>query len=398
MSILSPIVWLSDPDIESEKLGRQSRHLAQLTQEKFPLLPGFVVTSSAYVNFLQENNLDHKIKQLLSTVSFELPDSLMQAEHHIKKLFSQSKLSPHFVDQLTSYYYHLGGETVTIMLYESDHHGRKQIAKQAAASDELIKHIIEAWAEMFAAHALWHRHQLQRDHLMTGAEIIVQKIINGDKKGVVITLDPHTHEKDKLTIITHHPHEDDRYILSKKNLTIIDRMLRRQSTTAKLSLDEILAIGKMANDIERHLYFPQEITWIFDDKTLYIIDIKGFSNLPKQISQKKAKLPIARGKGITHKIGTGAIKIIRTPSDLLHVRSSDILMMTTVDKSHLKQLKKARAVIFTSAHPQKQMIHLLKYSGIPTIFIANYPPSLFRNGLHITINGGKGEIYQGGFF
>lgn len=397
MHIFSPIIWLADIDTESEKIGKQAKHLAQLTQAKFPLIPGFIITSTAYTDFLQRNNLEHTIKQLLSTVSFELADSLMQAEHHIKKLFLEAKLSPEFIKHLETFYEQLGTNIITLSLYETDHHGKKQISKNANSLQELTKYIQYAWAEMFAGHALWHRHQLHKDHFQIGAEIIVQKKINGDKKGVVITLDPLTHAKDKLTIITHHPHVDDRYVISKRNLTIVDRILKYQSTADKLTLDEIIVIGAMAKDVEKYLYFPQEITWAFDDKTVYIIDIKPFSALPKKYSEKKSKLPIARGKSTAAIIKTGPIKIIHSFADLQKINSHDVIVMKEITSKLIKQAKKAKAVIITSAHPSKETVSILKHYGIPTIFLSNYSPTLFRNGHHITIHGEKGEIYEGGF-
>ena len=81
------IFWFADLDItQPNTFGYQAEKLAKLTQAKFPVIPGFVITTTAYFSFLKENNLDNKIKQLLSTIAIDRPDSLMQGENHIKKL------------------------------------------------------------------------------------------------------------------------------------------------------------------------------------------------------------------------------------------------------------------------------------------------------------------------
>src|SRR5215469_9907560 len=102
------IVWFSDLDTQSDLFGNHSKRQAELTQAKFPLIPGFVVTTQAYKDFLQENSLDQKIKQLLSITSFELTDSLMQTEFHIKELFKQAKLSDDFIEELLRFYMQVG--------------------------------------------------------------------------------------------------------------------------------------------------------------------------------------------------------------------------------------------------------------------------------------------------
>jgi len=388
------VIWLRDVDTESEHFGTHNKHSTRLLQAKFPLVPGFVITTHAYRNFLLENNLEHKIKQLLSTISFERPDSLMQAENLIKKLFQEAKISDELYEELVVFYNKIGKE-VTLEIYETGKNVRIHAKKKVTTYADFADEVINLWSEMFSGNALWHRHHGKMNHFENKAEIIVKKKIRGEKAGKIFTIDPVTHAKDKLVIITTHPHDRDEYVLSKKNLTILDRKLKNTHLVDKLTLDEILAIAKLAKRLEEHIYFPQVISWILDNSLLYISEIKPFTEFAKLSTEIPRKLPIARGKGVTSIIGTGIVTRINSHTSLPNLTSHTILVVPNITPNQIKKLKKIKGLIiedFANSESANHMRHL----GIPAICNVKNATKTFRNGNVITINGAKGEIYRGG--
>lgn len=397
MSSNSFVIWIADVDLDSrDDTKSPTKRLAKLKQAEFPIPPGFVITSYAYTHFLKENNLDYKIKQLLSTIAIDRPESLMQGEHHIRKLFEQAKLSDEFKEKLSYFYQQLGRSTITLSLHERQLQGRKHITLQANTKNELLALVKDAWAVMFTGNALWHRHNHHVDHLSTENEIIVQEKITGSKNGTIITIDPQTHEKEKIVIITTKPHEGDRYMLSKKNLSIIDRKLNHTTNVPKLSHDEILAIGELGKRLENFLYFPQEISWAIEEDTLYIIKTKPFNDLIKQQKNVKRKLPLARGKGVTKTIGTGVVHIIDSLQDLSWIKSHDVVVVSHLEAKHLPHFRKVQGVIVETQPFTNEVVIVLKQHGIPTIINVKQAKKRFQNGYVITVNGEKGEIYLGG--
>jgi pyruvate,water dikinase len=388
------LTWYSDSDPLSDQTHHE--HI-KLAQAKFPIPPGFIITTNAYFSFLKENNLDHKIQQLLSTISIEHSDSLMQGEHHIKKLFDEAQLSDTFISDLTNFYQKLGKNEVILTLHEKESRGRKHAAITVISEYELLKEIKKLWAEMFTGNALWHRHHRDLNHLTTGAEIIIQRKITGDTRGTVITIDPVTHAKDKLVIKTNYPHSGDTYILSKKNLSIIDRTLLHKSNAPKLSHDEILKIAELAKKIENYLYFPQEIIWAIDNNELFVLKVKPITSLPQEQKKQIKKLPVTRGKGVTNMIGTGKIFIIKTTKDLQKIKPHDVIVVPNLEFKHLKRLKKPCAIIIETHTFPTQISIVLKQKGIPTITNVKEAKKHFHSGNVVTVNGKNGEIYFGGF-
>jgi pyruvate,water dikinase len=390
------IIWLADINAESEHFGSFIKQNAELTQAKLPLVPGFVITTNTYRNFLLENNLEHKIGQLLSTVSFERPDSLMQVEFHIRQLFQEALLSDDIYDLLTDFYYRLG-DTVTIEMHETGKNGRKHAKKVVTSEAGLISEVITLWSGMFTGSALWYRHHGNADHFDNKAEILVRKKITGDtKEGVVFTIDPDSHTKDRLVIITMAPHELDTYVLSKKNLTILDRTLKYKHTAEKLTLDEIFAVAKVAKRMEKHLYFPQKVTWVLQDNKLYIESFSPITEMPKTNKTNKPKLPVARGKGLTHTIGTGVVLVVPAQTYLPSKVQHHIIVMTDITSPQIINLKKVKGLIIEN-HPHNETVALIRQQGIPAVCNVKGATRRFRNGSVISIHGKKGEIYEGGF-
>lgn len=385
-------IWFADVDITAAEFSKHTRQLAELFQAKFPLSPGFIITQEAYFAFLKENKLDHKVSQLLSTIAIDRPDSLMQGEQHIQKLFQEAKLSEEFTDELLAFYDELGGDVV-IELHATGPQPVKHTTAKAKTEKAFLEKIKHAWATMFTAQALWQRHHHALDHMTTGATIIVKIRLPQHKSGKATTVQMQTHAKDVITILTG---EHDRYHLSKKNFTILERDLKLKSAS-KLTHDELLEIATLAKELEQHLYFPQEVTWAYADDLLYIVETKQISTLNEEKIETKRRLPIARGLRITPTIGTGLTKVIKGPSDFQGITEEHIVILPNIETKHFQILKKTKGIITESGHPHTEIATLLRKHGIPTIFSVKNATKQFKNGHLITIHGDKGEIYSGGF-
>jgi pyruvate,water dikinase len=394
MSLTAPsVIWFGDIDSTAPELDMHSRQLAELTQAKFPLSPGFLITDQAYFTFLRETKLDHKVSQMLSTISIDRTDSLMQGENHIARLFEQAELSTALQNELLKAFDKLD-DKVILKLHATGKQPVKHITLHAETGKQFIKQIKDAWAAMFTGNALWQRHHQEIDHLTTGAVLLVQKHLPHDKAGMAVTIEKQTHAKDKITISTN---QQDYYVLSKKNLTILDRQLKHETNDPKLTHDELLEIATVARKLEKHLYFPQEIAWTYVDGKLYITEIKPVSTLSEEKPETPHKVAIAHGTRITPTIGTGITKVIHTSSDLLGVNEQHILIVKDLKPQDFPKLKKAKGIIAETGHTHTEIATLLRKQGIPTVFNVKNATKKFRNGHLITVHGDKGEIYKGGF-
>lgn len=396
MSTSPFIVWFADVDThETSHIGKAGKHIGKLVQEGFPMLPGFVVTTDAFFAFLQQNKLEHRIKKVLTTINYEQPESVYQVMQHVKEMINQTPLSDDLIDTIGAFYDALDGHQLRLEAHATSKLGHKVASHKVITFEDLVDGIKDAWIQHFEPGMHWKRHEHGHDHVTTGIEILVKMDVVADKKGKIHTIDPMEHVKNVLYITHEYPHASDSYTLSKKNLMILDRHLNHHNNAPKLSHDELLDIAELGRDLERYLYFPQEITWGIQGESLYIIQTKPLSTLPKIKKEKKKKLAAARGIAITKTIGTGHVKVINKESQLNDVTSHDIIILKHIDPMYVKQLKKVRGIINESGHRHSEASVLIRQLGIPTLFGVKNATKQFRNGHVITVNGRKGEIYIG---
>lgn len=198
---------------------------------------GFVITSKAFFEFMSENHLLRKIDDLLSTIHYERPDSLMQVAGHIQKLIIATPLSEEFVNQISAAYKKMGGlftnPEITIE------------GKTIKSQQELLRNIKKIWAGKFDAKNLLFNHRHNKDNFENGVELYVFKKLKSKKSGKLFTSD-----------------------------------LKIESET-KLSSSESSQIKEIGKKLKKHFYLPYEVFWIIDKNKVYVVDLKPMTNTQK---------------------------------------------------------------------------------------------------------------------
>lgn len=393
----SSVVFFNDIDLlDRDNIGTEAKKLATLTGANIPIPEGFIITSTAYMQFLQENKLDRKIKQLLTTVHFEYPETLLQIANHIKKMILESDFSANVKEEISHNFQQLHTSSVSLKAYSHSKEQQLHNKQKADTIEELLVKVKDIWASHFSAALLFQRNENDISHLQTGTSIVVQRELSHAKQGKITTIDPMSHAKDKMLLFHITTHGTDRYLLSKKNLTIIDRKLKRHTLhTPALLLDEILEIAIIAKKIEKIFYFPQEISWAFEKNKFYITGTIPFTNLPEEEPIQIKKHAIARGYPVTKAVCTGYVHKILSEKDFQEAKPNDIIVVSQLSANYLPYLKKIKGIIAEKGEKHSHVTAVLRQLGIPALYDVKFAMKGLKNGTVITIHGGKGEIYNG---
>src|SRR3989344_4618621 len=99
------IVWFEEVDKSDVAIvGGKGANLGEMMQAKFPVPYGFIVTSSAYFFFLQENRLTEKINALLKNINVEDGKELDQVSAKIRGLMEESPIPSELLHKIVDYY------------------------------------------------------------------------------------------------------------------------------------------------------------------------------------------------------------------------------------------------------------------------------------------------------
>src|SRR3989344_7667287 len=202
------ILWFNQIDKEDVSLvGGKGANLGEITKAGFNVPDGFIITSHAYYDFIRENNLSIRIKHLLSSANFDDSKSLEQVSKHVKNLILRGDLSKALIGSILSAYQKLGEPLVAVRssataedLANASFAGQQETFLNVKGDAVLIEKIKEGWASLFNTRAIFYRHQQKFDNIKTGIALVIQKMVESEKSGVMFTVDPVTGNKSKIVI------------------------------------------------------------------------------------------------------------------------------------------------------------------------------------------------------
>lgn len=423
-------------------VGGKGANLGEMINAGFPVPNGFVVTSHAYYHFIQENKLDIKIKHLLSTTNFDHSKSLDQISMHIKKLVTDGVMSDELMKSIVSSYNKLGGALEYPLVAVRSSATAEDLANASFAGQQetylnvkgdavLLQKIKEGWASLFDARAIFYRHEQHFDHIKVGIALVVQKMVESEKSGVMFTIDPVTNDKSKIVIeaiyglgelIVQGEENPDHYEVKKSDFTILNKksaqqikMLKKVGATdkevqlskkdggkQKISDKQIIELAKWGEKLEKHYYFPQDIEWAIENDEIFIVQTRSVTTTKTGKGENDdAKLlesdVILKGDPASPGIASGPVKVIFSAKDIDKVLPGDVLVAPETNPDFVPAMKKATAIVTDSGGRTSHAAIVSRELGVPAVVGTQTATKILKTGMVVTVNGSKGEIYKGGF-
>ncbi len=438
------VVSLSDIDRDDSRyVGGKAANLGEMIGAKFPVPPGFAVTTAAYNDFLKENGFDKKIERLITTINFESDDSLNQVSRELKKIIQTGEISEKLANEIFMHYEKLGKNILVAIRSsavgedskEASYAGQNETFLDIRGEAVLADKIREAWASLFSPRSIFYRHERRHSNTKTGIALVVQKMVEADASGVIFTVDPVTEDKSKITLeaifglgeyIVQGKVTPDHYEVDKKNLQIIKKvknpqmvMLKKvevgdrevkvplmKRNSQKITDHEIIALTKLAVAIEKHYYFPQDIEWAKEKDKIYIVQTRPITTLSVgKNSKQEAKSHntygnlnlklLMVGEGASPGIAYGPVRKIRSEKELSKVKQGDVLVAEFTNPDYVTSMKKSSAIVTEKGGRTSHAAIVTREFGIPSVVGASGVLSRLKENEIITVNGKTGEIYRG---
>lgn len=410
-------------------VGGKGAKLCEMTQAGFCVPNGFIVSSNAYFTFIRENNLAHKIKNLLSTAHFERADSLMQISAHIKKLIMRGGMPEVLVKDIFFAYRKLSGIFRDVWVGVSSSFGGYQENYLGVKGEaNLILKIKEGWACLFDPGMMIYRHEKKIDHFQIGMAIVVQRIVESDRSGVIFTIDPVTEDKTKIVIEAIYGLGEmfekghvtpDRIEVRKADLEVINKSISIQtvllkkagrtnkevripghlSGRQKLTRNQIIDLSMSGKKLEKYYYFPQEIEWAIEKNKIYIIQSRNIATSHRkkveQLTPSEKLQLVLKGTPASPGIVTGPVRVIHNAWDINKIKPGEVIVSGQTNFNYLKGIRKAAAVITDQGGGASHGAIVSRDLGIPAVVGTQTATHTLKDGMIVTVNGLIGEIYKG---
>ena len=436
------VLWFKDiSKHDVGVVGGKGANLGEMTNAGFPVPGGFVVTADAYFTFLRENKLISKIKELLATVNYDRPESLSQVSAHIKKIIIEAKMSATLIGEIESSYRKLGGSLKDSLvavrssataedLPTASFAGQQETFLNVQGEANLLLKIKAGWASLFEPRAIFYRHEQKFDHFRVGIAIVVEKMIESEQSGVMFTIDPVTNDKGKVVIeailglgefIVQGRVTPDHYEVSKKEYKIINKTVAHQEEmlkkvnkdnkeiklsaheggVQKISEEQIIALAKIGEKLEKHYYFPQDIEWAIEKGNLYIVQTRAITTTKSTKAQETSTITsklqlLLKGAPASPGIASGQVKIVRSVADLSKIVKGDVLVAPQTNPDYVPAMKKASAIVTDKGGRTSHAAIVSRELGIPAVVGTEKATTILKPGVVVTVDGAKGEIFKGG--
>jgi len=444
MQDLPLVVNFSEVDKSDLSLvGGKTANLGEMIKAGFPVPTGFAVTVPAYDLFLRENDISKKIYEILDVTDTEDPEQLNNSAKKIQKIINTSKFPKEVLTEIIKHYKKLSGRFLPALVAvrssatAEDLPGASFAGQQATflnikGESNLQVAIRECWASLFTPRSIYYRTHNKISHEKVGISVIVQKMIQSEVSGVMFSIDPINNLKDRIVIdavwglgemIVQGSYIPDHYVVQKDTFSILykevnkqdKQMIRKNDTTQeydvpkklrdkmKLGEKQIIDLAKLADKLQKHYYFPQDIEWAMEKNKLYIVQTRPVTTLGDKNKKVKSKTvadnynlsPVLTGIPASPGIGVGMVCILKSPSEIAKVKKGDILVAPMTSPDYVPAMKKAAAIITNEGGMTSHAAIVSREMGTPAVVGTKDATKTLKDGDLVTVDGKNGKIYMG---
>jgi phosphoenolpyruvate synthase/pyruvate phosphate dikinase len=203
------ILKFDDATIDLEIAGGKGASLAKLVSAKFPVPEGFIISTSAYKNFVLANKIQDRIQGVLQKMDASNPASLEEASTAIRSLFTQAPIPKEMAEAIIYAYAALPGKDPAVAvrssataedLPDASFAGQQDTFLNISAIDPVLDAVRKCWASLWTARAIGYRARLGISPDQVALAVVVQTMVEAKAAGVMFTLNPVNGSEDEVLI------------------------------------------------------------------------------------------------------------------------------------------------------------------------------------------------------
>jgi pyruvate, water dikinase len=433
-----PFAALSRHDIAAA--GGKGANLGEMAAAGLPVPGGFVVTVSAFQAFLDESGVAAHVARVLSDLDVDDTAALQHAAASIRERVLAAAIPASVSAAVLEAYRDLraDGEPEPPVVAVRSSATSEDSAQYSFAGmfesflnvrgdDELLAHVRRCWASAFGARVLYYRvkQAVPGEALIA---VVVQRMVNSEKAGVLFTVNPATNDASAVVIeaafglgevVVAGQVTPDRYEVDKRTghlrASQIGRkafLLRRDPAGAGnvridlpeeagaapvLSREEVRALTDLAARLEALYGTPQDAEWAIEAGVVQLVQTRPVTTLQPAgpVTGGGAARVVVRGLAASPGHAVGAVRNLASPEDAAQLEAGEILVTTFTTPDWVPIMRRAAAIVTDSGGMTSHAAIVSRELGIPCIVGTKDGTRLLRTGERVTVDGAKGLVLEG---
>jgi pyruvate, water dikinase len=424
-------------------VGGKGANLGELTRAGFPVPAGFVVTAQAFLAAMDAAGVRAQLQELSSAPLAPGSDEAERRSETLRALVLSAPLPEELEGEITREYERLtfGGSALVAVRSSAtaedtagtSYAGMNSTFTNVGIPLDVIEKVRQCWASIYGARVLAYRAACQVVEEPAIA-VVVQRMVDVDRSGVVFTVDPSEPAAGRLVIeavlgqgetLVSGQVEPDTYLVARETQRLLSARVGHQhhaivrSTTGtdevvelgdrgamrKLTDGQVVDVAHLAMEVERHYGAPQDIEFAYGlDGSLVLVQSRPITTLtapaalPASASVPGAPPPgstLLSGLGASPGVASGPVRILSSPKESSTFHPGDVLVapMTTPDWAPI--LRQAAGVVTDGGGITCHAAIVSRELGIPCIVATRTATTALRDGELVTIDGRSGVVMAG---
>ncbi|HUS85256.1 MAG TPA: PEP/pyruvate-binding domain-containing protein [Anaerolineales bacterium] len=308
------ILSLQSTEATLETVGGKGASLSTLSRSGFPVPDGFMISTAAYRDFVEANNMQRLILSRLVGLSTDDPAVLQGASSDIRGWFLAENLRPELIASILEAYTGLGGGPVAVRssataedLPEMSFAGQQETFLNIVGGPMLYEAIVNCWSSLWTARAIGYRSRNGIPHNEVALSVLVQIMVQSEASGVLFTANPLTGKRSETVIdatfglgeaLVSGLVEPDHYVVDTSSGEIIHKTLGSKALTIRgkagggvitedanaaerqaIPDDAISDLTELGQRVSALYQSPQDIEWAWGEGQLHLLQSRPITSL-----------------------------------------------------------------------------------------------------------------------
>ena len=436
--------------------------ISQLAAAGVRVPGGFATTANAFRRFLQHEGLAQRIDAALKDLNVEDLRALADTGARIRRWMVETPFPSDLEAAIRAQFATLAEGSVDLSvavrssataedLPDASFAGQQETFLNVSGIDSVLHHVKEVFASLYNDRAIAYRVHKGFEHAQVALSAGVQRMVRSDlgAAGVMFTIDTESGFEDVVfvtssyglgeTVVQGAVNPDEFYVhkpmLAGGKQAVIRRSLGsklqrmefasadEKSTSGRLvrivdtppelrnryslSDPDVQELARYAVIIERHYGRPMDIEWGRDgiDGRLYILQARpetvksqAAGRIEHRYRIKGTGTVLAEGRAIGQKVGTGPVRLVRSPAEMDRVQPGDVLVTEMTDPNWEPIMKRASAIVTDRGGRTCHAAIIARELGIPAVVGCGDATHRVHEGALVTVacsEGDTGYVFDG---
>jgi len=294
--------------------GGKGASLGAMLQAGLPVPEGFAVLTEVYWAFVRHNSLEEPVRALVEDLPADDPEALAGAAQALKDQFIAGEIPAHVEEAIAEAYAGIGVGRVVVRssataedLPGASFAGQHDSFLNVQGAEDVADAVRRCWASLWNPRAVSYRKRVGLDTTDIAIAVVVQRMIDAERSGVLFTANPLDHRRDRMLLsasfglgeaVVGGDVSPDNWVLDGAGEVIDRRLSDKQVVTLRegrgtvnrpmpedkrravsLSDAEVAELAALGVRAQRYFDSPQDLEWAIEGGRIYLVQSRPITSL-----------------------------------------------------------------------------------------------------------------------